>query len=70
MTFALIVEGASVLLLIRGKCFCDQRLRFFLNPLEMIFAFEALSIKLIYILGTGGSGGEPALLCDDLQSAD
>ena len=34
----------------------DQGLRFFLNPLEMLFPSDAFGVEFIHILGAGGAG--------------
>ena len=45
-------------------------LGFFLNLLQVIGIAEALRVDFVNVLGAGGTGGEPSVLCDGFDSAD
>ncbi len=54
----------------RFECVTDDGSGFRLDPLQVLPAEKALSVDLVDLLGPGGTSGEPAVFCHDLEAAD
>src|SRR4026207_1224796 len=53
-----------------GEHLSNHVLCFPLNLRQMLLPLEAFGIQLVHIFGPWGAGGEPALSCEDFESAD